>query len=330
MNTNNSTAPTGRYSLQTFDSSDPWNHSKNIDSWESHYEQLMPTAFRGRYTEAWLGGVQIFHEDVNSSYSWRGHAWKGARVFFSCFPQTGPLYFDNRQVEAPSFTTHRWDAAERTVCNGGYKGIYVIVDEEQFQHYAEQLMCKRFFDHNQGGIVSSSDPETGRYFRNSVLQLLEELQTTPTSLTHKADNSALENRVLALLFDTMEKASDSVAPLPPPATRAYIVDKAMEYIESRLADSITTTEICKTIRVSPRTLRYSFEEILSMSPMRYVLSRRLIHVRRELLNCSQPALIEMIAVRWGFWHMGRFAQYYRQFFGERPSDTLKRAQKTLT
>jgi transcriptional regulator GlxA family with amidase domain len=31
-----------------------------------------------------------------------------------------------------------------------------------------------------------------------------------------------------------------------------------------------------------------------------------------------------IAARWGFEHMGRFAQGYRELFGERPSETIRR------
>jgi transcriptional regulator GlxA family with amidase domain len=31
----------------------------------------------------------------------------------------------------------------------------------------------------------------------------------------------------------------------------------------------------------------------------------------------------MVAGRWGFVHLGRFASQYRQLFGETPSETLR-------
>ena len=31
-----------------------------------------------------------------------------------------------------------------------------------------------------------------------------------------------------------------------------------------------------------------------------------------------------VAMRWGFWHLGRFSAEYRGFFGESPGRTLRR------
>jgi AraC family ethanolamine operon transcriptional activator len=35
--------------------------------------------------------------------------------------------------------------------------------------------------------------------------------------------------------------------------------------------------------------------------------------------------VQEVAARWGFSHMGQFSSDYRLQFGERPSDTLRRA-----
>jgi AraC family ethanolamine operon transcriptional activator len=46
-------------------------------------------------------------------------------------------------------------------------------------------------------------------------------------------------------------------------------------------------------------------------------------VRREL-RAAEPgtARVTDVAMRWGFWQLGRFAVEYRALFGERPSQTL--------
>jgi AraC family transcriptional regulator, ethanolamine operon transcriptional activator len=126
-------------------------------------------------------------------------------------------------------------------------------------------------------------------------------------------------------MDVLESLKGETTRLPPPSTRAYIVNKGLEYINSHSAESITVADLCESIGISSRTLRYSFEAVLGVSPMRYVLARRLDLVRRELLSAEDDVMIEAVAVRNGFWHLGRFASYYRKTFGERPSETRSRA-----
>jgi len=36
--------------------------------------------------------------------------------------------------------------------------------------------------------------------------------------------------------------------------------------------------------------------------------------------------IAEVAMRWSFWHLGRFSESYRQLFKELPSETLKRGR----
>ncbi|HZA09676.1 helix-turn-helix domain-containing protein [Mycobacterium sp.] len=51
---------------------------------------------------------------------------------------------------------------------------------------------------------------------------------------------------------------------------------------------------------------------------------RLHKVHAELLNsCAGTATVSTVAARWGFLHMGRFAEQYHQLFGENPSQTLR-------
>lgn len=52
---------------------------------------------------------------------------------------------------------------------------------------------------------------------------------------------------------------------------------------------------------------------------------RLNQVRKSLRVADpKTSLIADLANDMGFWHMGQFAKDYRSFFGELPSETLKK------
>jgi len=59
--------------------------------------------------------------------------------------------------------------------------------------------------------------------------------------------------------------------------------------------------------------------------MRYLRNARFAKVRIALLRAEPDDSVTVIAMACGFTHMSRFALEYRQRFGERPSDTLRRA-----
>jgi AraC family ethanolamine operon transcriptional activator len=52
---------------------------------------------------------------------------------------------------------------------------------------------------------------------------------------------------------------------------------------------------------------------------------RLQLVRRDLLAAGPEARVTDAAMRWGFYHLGRFSRLYAAQFGELPSATHRRS-----
>jgi transcriptional regulator GlxA family with amidase domain len=110
-----------------------------------------------------------------------------------------------------------------------------------------------------------------------------------------------------------------------PAGRAGIVHVAREFIRANLAVPISIDAIAATAGASPRTLSRAFHEVLGDTPGNYVRRLRLHRIRRELVSkaeASCAASISMIAARWGIREPGRMSGWYRDLFGEHPSETL--------
>lgn len=109
------------------------------------------------------------------------------------------------------------------------------------------------------------------------------------------------------------------------ARRLGRLTPVVQYIEANADDELTPAVLARVGCVSVRTLHAAFQERLGESPMAYVRRIRLDHVRAELLR-SDPEQVRVtdVATRWGFRHLSRFAQQYRDQFAELPSVTLHR------
>jgi AraC-like DNA-binding protein len=84
-------------------------------------------------------------------------------------------------------------------------------------------------------------------------------------------------------------------------------------------------DLCAEIGVAERTLRMCCHEFLGVSPMRYLLLRRLNKARAALRRADvSTASVASIAREHQFYELGRFAATYRTTFGEAPLATLQR------
>jgi AraC-like DNA-binding protein len=104
--------------------------------------------------------------------------------------------------------------------------------------------------------------------------------------------------------------------------RRAAVRRVEEYLDAYERALPSIADLCAVATASERTLEYAFREQIGMAPARYLRLRRLNAVRRELC-ATRPgdAKVTEVAMRWGFWQLGRFAAEYRAVFGERPSET---------
>ena len=111
----------------------------------------------------------------------------------------------------------------------------------------------------------------------------------------------------------------------PPLLRG-VVQAARDYMHQHIDAPIGVPELCEALQVSRRTLQYSFQDVLHLSPVTCLRVLRLNGLRRELLRGDRHASVADCAAHWGFWHLPRLAAEYRALFGELPSQTLQRVR----
>ena len=107
------------------------------------------------------------------------------------------------------------------------------------------------------------------------------------------------------------------------------VQQALGLLNANPARDHTVLELAATCHVAPRTLQKHFRQFLGRSPVEVLRDIRLEHVRRELLAGRHDTAITELATRAGFSHLGRFAGWYQDRYGESPSETLRRARNAV-
>lgn len=111
---------------------------------------------------------------------------------------------------------------------------------------------------------------------------------------------------------------------PTPAAASRAVAIVVELIEEHPEAAHSLASLARAAHVSARSLQKAFRRDLDTSLVEYLRGARLQRARRDLLSARpETATVTAVARRCGFAHPGRFAIWYRQQFGEAPSETLR-------
>lgn len=150
---------------------------------------------------------------------------------------------------------------------------------------------------------------------------------TPDALADPVTANALElelvNAMVACLCASQTTEERSVS-----GQGARTVARFQQYLESRTGEPVYLSEICSAVGVSARLLRRYCQEMLGVSPVRYLWLRRMHLARQGLLHADPArATVTTVATNQGFWELGRFSVEYRALFGEAPSVTLRRTAR---
>ena len=149
------------------------------------------------------------------------------------------------------------------------------------------------------------------------------------TLRSLSDNT-LSGEHLSQWLDMHRQAEPLTSGVPLASLRArrsryQIFRKAEDFMLANMPRQIYMQEICDAAGTSERTLRYAFDDLTGNSPGRYLSLLRLCAACRALTRADATELsVKSVALSCGLWDLSRFADSYRNVFGELPRDTLQR------
>ncbi|MDE1194781.1 MAG: helix-turn-helix domain-containing protein [Pseudomonas sp.] len=270
--------------------------------WSLHYAQMSSGQFKGRLVEAELGGVQVYEEHMNTRIEQYYKAPNDALVF--SFDMT-----DRALYLLDASTQNLWITPEN------YREIAVVIRQESL---GTRHLHRTFEDL----LLTPLKSPHGALFSTWLSTLLTRMTRAEGSESNHLGDQLIEDCLFVLEQSDPTRLSDSNLRV---RDQRKIVQRVFEQVSAYPTENFSVAQLAETADTSFQQLRKAFNECVGMAPTAWLRTRRLNLARQDLLSAkTEDTNVAEVAMRYSFWHLGRFAETYRNLFLEYPSQTLAR------
>jgi AraC-like DNA-binding protein len=280
--------------------------------------------FKARLTWAELHDLQVLR--CEEEFPRVAYVCWGPHLAFVTFPaHFGSLpIWGGTELRPGEIVLHGRGERLHQATPGSFVWNVIALHPVQLEHYARALSGKPFALPLEGKILRPSPRDVAR-LRRLHAQVCRLAETKPKLLAHTEVARAIEQGLIETLVACLTGASMRAdGAIKRRHTRIMI--RFEEVLAEHLGEPLPTTELCELIGVTEDTLRSCCAEFLGMSPIRYVLLRRLGRARLALRDADPDgASLSELVRTFGFVELGRFEAAYRAAFSETPLTTLQRA-----
>lgn len=153
-------------------------------------------------------------------------------------------------------------------------------------------------------------------------------QTISTATKHAKFESSpaaarVEEELLRIVFEVLEKPTDRYTLGRPKITRQEIIRRCQHFLEEHEGNTLTVSDLLGVAGVSGRTLRRAFNDYYGVTPVAYLQLRQLHQIHRILKAAKHDETkVSDVLFDNAIYDLGHFAARYRRLFGELPSETL--------
>jgi AraC-like DNA-binding protein len=280
--------------------------------------------FKARLTWAELYDLQVLR--CEEDFPRLAYVCLGPQLSFVTFPaHFGSLpIWGGTELRLGEIVLHGRGERRHQSTPGSFVWNVIALDPVRLEQYGRALSGTPFTLASQGTILRPAARDVAR-LRRLHAQVCRLAETKPILLAHTEVARALEQGLIETLVACLSgagmRADDATK-----RRHARIMIGFEEVLAEHLGEPLPMTRLCELIGVTESTLRSCCAEFLGMSPIRYVLLRRLSRARVALRDADPDgANLSELVRGFGFAELGRFEAAYRAAFSETPLTTLQRA-----
>jgi AraC family ethanolamine operon transcriptional activator len=300
-------------------------HFKNmVESWKLDFLQMDSSNFYAQFKQILLPNVQVGYTQMNGHLEQKGYSPEEMWTFVILHKNSSMLLFNHVSTETSStMVLYPPGSQINAVTYDGFHIYTFSIAQEHLRKITNILGLSKIEEKLCEIDRVELNPDQADNLRNQ----LESILGYASTLEEEVFNTEELEMLLYLLPVKFLKAMHphmecSIKRLPKEKHLLYL--EARTYMHTHIGEDITVKSIAKTFNLTERTLQNYFKKELNISPKRYLMVLRLTKIHQILKKSRvKKGLIADTAQSFGFFHMGQFAQSYKDFFGELPSHTLK-------
>lgn len=291
-------------------------YAKFIRQADIEQSQLSQGSFKGKLNQLVHGPIIMSHHRMNQKILQRGAAMKGYTTFLIPGNMQQDFIWRKSNLKGNVIGILHEGMEHDCVTPDNFVGSPVSIENSYLFNLVHELGYGKIMNH----LYSNESVVINEFKAQRLHQLIMNcFRVENQNLTKQLDG------LLVLLIRSLHESIDNnTSPEKIGIGKIKTFSQARDFIHSHADNTILVSDLCTSLGVSERSLRYAFEFTSGLSPKKYINHYRLNKVRSNLKSGNFEKIIE-VAHRYGYWHTGQFAADYLKLFGELPSKTLKNA-----
>ncbi len=296
--------------------------ARSLKQWDQRYNQISSGEFSGSTTFLEFEGLTLARETMTLQVEQRASPPEGF-VAFSVPSVANQIVHLDGESERDRVGLMWSGTRYHAMTERGSQIVVVTMKERMLLAALDELETKL----SRTGTIAVNNVSI--LFRQ-LNDVLAAISTRPEVLFDEAFCRQTERYVVQQCAQAISYESES------PFTRySWQIDRKKIVRESCNAadeagiERATLAIMQESCKVSPRILQYAFQEVLGISPSRWLKLAKLNKARRDIEDKRFSTVTEA-ALSCSFNHLGRFSTSYRFLFGESPTKTLQNLRDCLS
>ncbi|WP_417794478.1 AraC family transcriptional regulator [Terasakiella pusilla] len=319
-------------SFNVFKSSDPDTIETVIASYTSPFKMGISrksTGFNANLNMTKVHKLDFAHStfgDPEIEWSSKGES-DNSYIFFIPTSGGGEVTHQKQNWEFSSSTGVVWDMAhDISASQQSFHSFSLTLSKEKLAAHASALggpqcgMTGVMLD----PMVNLASP-AGMLFKNTIKSVADALDGPAGNTINDLVLSQYSDLILTQILTQFSPIVRRELNGP---VSSYILPKniklARDYIHSHISEKLDMMILSQVSNCSYRTLQRGFMSAFNLTPIQYIRKVRLQFVKNEINLAGPEITISAIARKWGFGHLGRFANEFHKEFGYHPREHRKR------